>query len=155
MHRAIDRLGSLQVRDVMTRKVISVSANQTLAEVAQIFAEKDISSAPVVDPGGACVGVLSSVDFFKGRHGVSGAGDSSDASLQRRVAECMSPQVASIGADELLLKAAQVMCARHVHRLPVVGEGKRIEGLISTMDIISAMLNAIDEAEAVQFGKGR
>jgi CBS-domain-containing membrane protein len=67
----------------------------------------------------------------------------------------MTPHVTSIGADELLLKAAQVMCARHVHRLPVVGEGKRIEGLISTMDIVSAMVNAIDEAEAAQFGRGQ
>ncbi|MGE0759730.1 MAG: HPP family protein [Pirellulaceae bacterium] len=155
MYPALDRLGTLLVRDVMTRHVVCLAQDQTLAEVAEVFTNKDISSAPVVDHNGTLVGVLSSVDFLKHRaeedaaeRGASGARQPAE----KRVRDCMTRHVASIGADELLLRAAQIMCARHVHRLPVVGEDHRIEGLVSTMDIVSAMVNAIDEAEASHFG---
>jgi CBS-domain-containing membrane protein len=63
----------------------------------------------------------------------------------------MSRDVNAVGAHEPLLKAAQLMCAKHLHRLPVTGEGRRVVGMVSTMDIVAAVLNALDEAEAAQF----
>jgi CBS domain-containing membrane protein len=152
MQCAIDRLGTLRVRDAMAQQVVTVSMDQSLEEVAAIFLAKEISSAPVVDTHGKCTGVLSSVDFLKAQSKASRlkpAAQSSGASL---VSKFMSPNVASIGPDELLLRAAHVMCARHIHRLPVLGPEGKIEGVISTMDIVSAMMNAIDEADAAQFG---
>lgn len=162
MHRAIDRLATLRVRDVMTRQVFCVRADQTLNEVADFFSEKGISSAPVVNEEGACVGVLSFVDFLKRRQrSPQAAGQASPSAgavpgadngvKPLSVRDCMTERIASIGPDELLLLAAQTMCARHVHRLPVLGDNKRLEGLISTMDIVAAMVKAIDEAEASHF----
>ena len=58
MDIAVDRLMTLKVKDVMTRKVICVAQNQRLSEAAGLFLEKGISGAPVVDEQGRCVGVL-------------------------------------------------------------------------------------------------
>jgi predicted transcriptional regulator len=85
--------------------------------------------------------VLSAVDFLRQTARAPSA----------RVSDVMSRDVRSIGSNESLLKAAQLMCAKHVHRLPVNGEQHRVIGVISTMDIVAAMLNAMDEAEAVEY----
>ena len=87
------------------------------------------------------MGVVSAVDFL------------SDQSQAANVvaADIMSQGVKSVNAHELLLKAAQLMCAKHIHRLPVTGEDRRVVGVISTMDIVAAVLNALDEADASSF----
>jgi CBS domain-containing protein len=125
----------------MTAQVVPVKPELAVEKIGELFAAKGISSAPVVDERGKCVGVISAVDCVFGR--TAGAG--------RLVQDVMSRAVKLVSAREPLLKAAQVMCANHVHRLPVTDEGHRVVGVISTMDIVAAMLNAIDEADASAF----
>lgn len=151
MHRAFDRLRTLKVADVMARQVVTVTPDQSLESATELFVTKDVSSAPVLDQQQRCIGVLSAVDFLK--RGVTGAcgGTNGKAGASGTVADLMSHGVRSVAMHESLFKAAQLMCAKHIHRLPVVGEGGRVVGVISTMDIVAAMLNAWDEADAAQF----
>ena len=51
-------------RDVMTRNVALVRADQTLREAAALLTECHISGAPVVDRDGRLVGVLSESDLL-------------------------------------------------------------------------------------------
>jgi CBS domain-containing membrane protein len=135
---AILRLRSLRVSDAMTKSVVQVAANQTLGEVAKSFAEHQISSAPVVDEQGRCMGILSATDFLN-----------HDApSLEQQVASYMTAAVKSIAPVAPLLTAAATMCAQHIHRLPVLDEYGRVVGMLSTMDIVAALLNAIEEMDA-------
>ena len=55
----------------------------------------------------------------------------------------------SIAADASLLEAGRVMCAAHVHRIPVL-DGERVVGIVSTMDIVAAMVNVVDELDTNQ-----
>lgn len=145
MNRAMDRLRSLRVCDVMTKQVFTVSGDDSLSNVLTTYSEKDISFAPVVDKQQRCIGVISAIDFLgKGFTRQSGG----DYDRQELVRDRMSRSVHCVAANELLLKAAQVMSACHVHRLPVLGPRGVVEGVISTMDITSAVVNAVDEADA-------
>ena len=144
MFPGIDRLKRLQVRDVMSRRVIEVSANQTMSEAAQAFAQSAVSSAPVVDDQGRCIGMLSAADFIK-----------RDGRMNGDVVHCyMSAALQSVATDESLLQAARVMSAEHIHHLPVL-EDKRPIGVVSTMDIVAALINAVDEVESRQHGRRR
>ena len=61
----------MQVRDVMTRNVISVAANETILKAARIMLQNDISGLPVVDAGGNLVGMVTEGRFSpaqRGRH---------------------------------------------------------------------------------------
>lgn len=49
----------------MTRKVISVAPETTIVEAAALMLQKHISGLPVVDRGGAVVGVVSEGDFLR------------------------------------------------------------------------------------------
>jgi CBS domain-containing protein len=144
MFPVIDRLKRLRVRDVMSRRVIEVSANQTMSEAAQAFAQSDVSSAPVVDDQGRCIGMLSAADFIK-RDGRKN-GD--------MVRGYMSAALHSVAAGESLLQAARVLSANHIHHLPVL-EDERPIGVVSTMDIVAALINAVDEMDVRKYGQRR
>jgi Mg/Co/Ni transporter MgtE len=56
MLRAMYRLRSLKVSDVMSRQVVEVGPDQPLDEVAELFAAKDVSSAPVINQNRQALG---------------------------------------------------------------------------------------------------
>jgi CBS-domain-containing membrane protein len=153
MNSAIGRLRSLLVSDVMTRDVVWLSEQQTLGQASKILLDHGISAAPVVDADHRCIGMLSSTDLWRREMSQSTQGNStapvwSDA-LRRgeRVAAFMTHTVQSISPAEPLLKAAVIMCADHLHRLPVIDECDRLVGMVSTMDVVSALINAIEEED--------
>jgi CBS-domain-containing membrane protein len=157
---ALSRLATLTVGDVMNRHVVTVPASQEMQQVARELHRQDVSCAPVVDSAGHCVGIISATDFMRreaddaARQGelsrIPGRAwtlstDSADAA-----ARFMSHGVQSIAAGQSLLRAARVMCDGHLHRLVVLDEAGRPEGMISTMDVIAALLNSVDEALVTQ-----
>jgi CBS domain-containing protein len=54
----------LQVRDAMTREVLSVTPETTLREAAELFVSRHVSGAPVVE-GRKVVGVVSATDVLE------------------------------------------------------------------------------------------
>jgi CBS domain-containing protein len=51
--------------DLMTREPILLQEAMSLREAARLLLRHQIGGAPVVDPRGRCVGVLSAVDFLR------------------------------------------------------------------------------------------
>jgi CBS domain-containing protein len=58
----------------------------------------------------------------------------------------MTRQIAAISSKQTLRTAAEVMSSTHVHHLPVIDQG-RVVGIVSTMDIVAALLNILDESD--------
>ena len=79
----------LQIRDMMTRDVLTVTPETTLREAAELFARHHISGAPVL-AGHSVVGVVSATDllvFIASNDGVRANGyDRSDAESAERTA---------------------------------------------------------------------
>ena len=146
---------ALCVRDVMTRNVITVMANNTMAEAADVLSEHYITGAPVIDDQGRCVGVLSSTDYVHSKaeelEGSTGIGhflcsrhpsglfciDEVRHDLVRRH---MSQAVQTIGEDALLLQAARCMCRERVHRLIVLDRRGAPVGVLSSLDLVATMI---------------
>ncbi len=57
----------------------------------------------------------------------------------------MSPAVQTIGNDSSLMKAARVMCDGHLHRLIVVSSNGPPIGVLTSLDLVSAWIGAIEE----------
>ncbi len=130
MDIAVTRLMTLRVKDVMTRRVICVGEDQNMSEAAGLFLEKGISGAPVVDAEGCCVGMLSAFDYVRRAHFTQTAPDPG-------------------ALTDTLLAAARLMCEKHVHRLPVLDLDNKLVGLITAMDVVAALVNAMDERDAL------
>jgi CBS domain-containing protein len=167
MTHVIDQLLALRVSDVMAKNVVSVGMNQTMGEVAKVLQENEMSSAPVVDELGRCVGILTASDFVKREHELLGrertvlAGNEPSrrdargnhpyrltSSLEDYAEFHMTPAVQSIDPGASLLRAARMMCAQHIHRLLVLNELGQPVGVISTMDIVAALVNVVDQLQS-------
>jgi CBS domain-containing membrane protein len=168
---ALDTLTSLTVRDVMNRTVVTLDASLPMAQAAQLFFARDVSCAPVVNRAGHCVGILSAADFVRREVAQSqcselpsklstqlvqdGRGPWTIAcDLPDIVEHYMTPAVQSIAEERSVLSAARVMCDGHLHRLVVLDTAGAPVGMVSTMDVIAALLNALDEASIRQLLPG-
>jgi CBS domain-containing protein len=138
------------------------------------MASRGVSSAPVVDEQGRCVGMLSAADYLLRDVSSREAGrgrltDESEFVLRQRPGEAlcveredtrdvwshMSPSVQAIRSETPLVEAARIMCASHLHRLPVLDDGGRPIGVVSSLDLVSALMNAVDEQHQLNTRSGR
>ena len=95
------------------------------------------------------MGFFSAADYL--RRQLPSREESQESAGKAAVSRYMTCHVHWISPGESLLKAAKVMCDQHVHRLPVINDEDRVVGIISTMDIVAALINAIDEMNATNF----
>jgi CBS domain-containing protein len=58
-------LETLTVADIMTRDVVTVAPDYTVAELVQLLEFEQISGAPVVDENAAVLGVVSATDVLR------------------------------------------------------------------------------------------
>jgi len=117
----------LKVKDVMTDNVVCAVPSETVLSAIKRMSEHGVSCVVVVDDG-TVVGILTERDVLRGV-----ATESRDTT-RSKVAEKMSSPVASITSDVPVLEASEIMRSKGIKRL-VVGDGKRLFGLVTQTDI--------------------
>lgn len=125
------------VRDWMTRDVITISPNTSLAEAHRLMQEKQIRRLPVVDHD-RIVGIVTLGD-------VRGAEPSQASSLsiweandllaKLKVYEIMTRQPITIPQDASIVEAARIMLDKKFSGLPVADEAGHLVGIITESDI--------------------
>jgi CBS domain-containing protein len=138
------------VEQVMTTKVVTVSPETPIAEVARILVEREISGLPVVDAGGRVVGVVSEGDLL-----VREAGHWSDERRRARggkvdartAGEAMTSPALTIEPFRAIRAVAEIMIENHVNRLPVVDADGRLLGIVSRADLVRAFVQTDAELE--------
>jgi CBS domain-containing protein len=151
----------LLVRDLMSRRVVTIGPDASLKEAARSLVEWGISGLVVVDEGGVVRGVLSEADFLPKERGrvprrrfghLFGEPSQSRADGQRlaarTVGEAMSSPAVTIDADRPIAEAAARMLDKRVTRLPVMDAGRMV-GIVTRSDLLRAYLTP-DERLAEQ-----
>ncbi len=114
-------------RDIMTRKVCTVSPEASAQEVAQLLDRERISGAPVVNPDGRIIGIVTEADIISkvNREGL-------------RVADIMSHEIIFVTEETPVSEIAMLLTERKIKRVPVVRNGKLV-GIVSRADIVHAV----------------
>jgi CBS domain-containing protein len=120
-----NRQTSVQVGDLMSFPVFSVTSDTPMTAVAGILRRKGCTGLPVVDDG-EIKGIISRRDFRKVRK---------ERQLKSPVKAFMSTRVVSITPDQSPLQAARLMVKDDIGRLPVVDQGKLI-GIVTRSDVM-------------------
>lgn len=120
----------LRVRDVMTRQVFSLSTDQTIDRAIWSFSQNEISGAPVRDPDGNLVGVLSKSDLVDPMR--------AEVNATSTVADAMTPAVWAVHPDDPVMVAVDLMVAKGIHRVLVV-RGPHLEGIVTSMSVMRAL----------------
>ncbi len=154
----------MDVRDVMTAPVISVTPETPLKEVARLLMEHRISGVPVADQAGRVLGIVSEADFLikergatqrrGGRHALAwllgeDRRDAEQAKISATTAgEAMTSPAVTICVECSLREAAGLMVEKRVNRLPVVDDD-RLVGIVTRADLVRAFVRPDDELAAV------
>jgi CBS domain-containing protein len=143
----------MRVKDVMTPKVISVGADETVINAARLMLHHRISGLPVVDKEGELVGIVTEGDFLRrGELGTQrrrpkwfefflGPGKLAEEYVQasaKKIENVMTPDPRTIGEDESLAAVVDMMERHRIKRIPVTREG-RVVGIVSRANLMHAL----------------
>lgn len=143
----------MRAHQIMTRTVITVSPETTIAEAANTMLQKHVSGLPVVDVSGKLVGIVSEGDFIRrseigtqrkrGRFlkFILGPGTAAADFVHEhgsKVAEIMTTEPVTITEDIPLEEIVRLMENNNVKRLPVM-RGDKIVGIVSRANLLQAV----------------
>jgi CBS-domain-containing membrane protein len=149
--------------DVMTRNVISVSPDATVAQAVELMLERGISGLLVVNASGILAGIVTEGDLLRRdelgterrrswwlRLIASPGRQAADFTRAhgRRVADVMTHDVVGISAEAPLEEIVALMEEHRIKRVPVL-EGDRVVGVVSRADLLRALAAAARERAAI------
>lgn len=153
-----DEVDGRVIESVMNRDVVTINAAGSIHEAIVLMDENRVSTLPVVDNADRCVGILSSSDLVDMTRDVDDDVyelDHADIAGQRYLVEklihsmgsesiqsFMSEKVSTAKSNESIVDAAKRMIHDEVHHLPVVDQDMALVGIVSTMDLLAAFVDA-------------
>ena len=152
------------VSDVMTRKVLSVTPDETVEQAAQLMLRHGISGLFVVDAGGTLAGVVTEGDLLRRdeigteRHRpwwlrvlVSPGRQALDFTRAhgRKVSDIMTAEVICVTTDTPLEDVVETMEKQRIKRVAVTENGHMV-GVVARSDLLRALLSRERETKPPQ-----
>jgi CBS-domain-containing membrane protein len=147
----------LVAREIMTTKIITVTPETAVSELAQILATSNIGGAPVVDEEGRLLGVVTESDLIDQTKKVHiptvvaildsliflERPDKMEKDIRKIagtvVGDIYSKNPVTVSEETPLDEIATIMAKKHVHTLPVL-RGEQLVGVIGKGDIIRTLI---------------
>ena len=142
------------IGEIMTKAVISVDPDLSVDALLNLFLERGISGAPVVDSSGRPIGVVSKTDLLRDHFERGDSEETAPPTLRRQgievrlegmhvertsdvcVRDVMTPLAFTLAENASVARASALMALETVHRVPVVSAAGRVIGILSTLDVL-------------------
>lgn len=143
----------MKVQDIMSVNVKTITPNQPVKDIAILMVMEHISGAPVVDENNNLVGIISEkdilqhmfpkldevmsdvyLDFEDMEHNYKDT-------MNVKIGDIMTKNVASIDANMPCLKAASTMWLKKIRRIPVT-HNEKLVGIVSIGDVHRAIFKS-------------
>jgi CBS domain-containing protein len=147
----------MKAAELMTHGVLSVAPQDSARKAAELMLRYGVTGFPVLDRG-RLVGIITQSDFLRRAETgavpdqielaavCAGAGPLADEYAHahgRTVADIMTRNIVTVSADAPLSEIVELMLRHHVSRIPVVGSGGGVLGIVSRTDLLHAFLVAM------------
>jgi len=119
------------VADIMTRKLVTLSAGDTFGEAVQLMSESPFRHFPVLHPDGRLAGVFSDRDVLR----VLGRTRNWQ---EKVVSSVMTQNVVTVKPQTPLSLATSEMLFHQVNCLPVVDADGKVCGMLTSTDLLKA-----------------
>jgi CBS domain-containing protein len=145
----------LTAKEIMSTKVVSVTLETSLKELAEIFVSSRFSNMPVLDAAGKLVGVISETDLIEQQKplhiptvmalfdGVFYLDSEKrfrkevDRVTAQTVGELCQRNPVTCGPDATVREIAGLMSQHKAHLIPVVEKGEML-GVVARLDLIKS-----------------
>ncbi|MFC1675162.1 HPP family protein [Candidatus Omnitrophota bacterium] len=152
----------MKVKEVMARKVKSLSAEMGVREGMDLLFELGMGGLPVIDENKKLAGVFTEkgvlakiLPSYVDKVGGFVYGENPKAVRQKvhmlkgmKVAEVMFKDAVTVNEDATLCEAARIMITKEARRIPVVDANNEVTGIVTREDILKAMLSEYQEDSA-------
>jgi CBS domain-containing membrane protein len=151
------RTEGLLVANLMTRNVVTVSPDTSLAEAAHLLVSNRISGLPVVDEQQRLLGVITEADFLCAmglpcHHPAQTLWQTLEAMFTHRhelreptgkVADLMVRNVVTVKPEQTLHEAIEVMKHNHIKRVVVCDDEGRAQGMVTRSDLVRVFFDRL------------
>ncbi|QGR19395.1 CBS domain-containing protein [Stygiolobus azoricus] len=120
----------VQVKNIISRKLIALKPNMTLKEASQILYKEGIRGAPVLDENEKILGILTTADIIKAFF---------EGNYEAKVSDYMKTNVISIGDEDDIITAIRKMLIYNVGRLLVLSRNQKVVGIVTRTDILKTI----------------
>ncbi|CUU17750.1 Inosine5monophosphate dehydrogenase EC 111205 CDS [Bradyrhizobium sp.] len=152
----------MQARDVMVSPAITVDANATVREVAQLLLARRISAVPVVDADNKILGIVTESDLM---HRAEAGTErpyswwlrplTGDAQLATdyvkshavKVDDIMTRDVVTAAPETPLHEIAMLLENNQIRRVPIVDQKGQLVGIVSRANLLQAIASARPKLE--------
>ena len=132
--KAQELVYELKIEQIMTRDLVTVTPDQSMAELREIMQRNRISGTPVVE-GGKLIGLVSIEDLIN----ALGAGEG-----EALIREKMTTNLQTVYADESVVVAINKFARFGFGRLPVVDRSEKLVGILTQGDIVRGLLRQME-----------
>lgn len=120
-----------KISDYMDTSVPTLSAETQIMAAVDFLLHHHVTGAPVVDPNGRLVGMITETDLLR----LLTEGSQGEPAAEATVAEFMTTDVITVSPAVDIYYVAGTFIANRFRRLPVVEDGK-IVGAITRYDLL-------------------
>jgi CBS domain-containing protein len=146
-----------KAQDIMTKNVITVTPSTTVTELALLLASHNIGGAPVMDPSGILLGVVTESDLIDQKKKIHiptvitildsvfylESPDKMEKEMKKiagsTVGDIYTKNARTVDEDTFIDEIATLMAEKNVHTLPVM-RGDKLVGVIGKRDIIKTLI---------------
>jgi acetoin utilization protein AcuB len=137
LHGDLERGPLYHAVQVMSRPVVTVTADDSAAYAWRMLRDRRIHQAPVLDAAGSLVGIVSERDLLTV---IDIDGGRVVETLQRRVRDVMTSPVVAAALVTDIRRIATVMLDHGVDGVPIMNDGGVLVGFVSRSDILRAIV---------------
>ncbi|MFC4655242.1 CBS domain-containing protein [Rheinheimera marina] len=145
----------MQVAAIMSRKLVTVGPDASLAQIRVIFETAKFQHLPVLDSSKRLVGIVSVKDYFKALSPVMETASEPTLELflsSRRVKYLMTSPVITVTEDYPVVQAAALLLKHNISCLPVVDKDQIALGIVSWKDIMRVVVLQSSKRARLNYG---
>lgn len=154
LHANKRRLGQVLGKDIMTEDVLSFEYSDPLEQAWKELKERKLKGAPIRDRFGYVIGVMTIQDMVS--HAMDQQGEGFDKKIRKLikttpghysdkpevVGQVMSNPPITTEGHVHIVDLVPVFTRFNIHHLPVLGEDRKLIGMITRSDLLRALLVA-------------
>lgn len=129
-------------REIMTKVVVTATPDMALREVAAIMRDGDMGAVPVLDAG-RLAGIVTDRDIV-----IRAIAEGLNPDTP--VGDAMTTELFTVGPDDFVFEAIRLMGDKQIRRIPVVGDGGELVGIIAMADVALETEDEREIAEALE-----
>ena len=132
----------MEVRAIMTTRVVSVEMDDRLDVVKQIFDSLNFHHLLVLGDDKTLCGVVSDRDLLKALSPYIGSAAETGrdvATLNRRVHQIMSRKVITLHPQDSVADAVRLFLENRISCIPIVDDGFKAVGIVSWRDVLKSL----------------